>query len=1500
MELVNIIYNGLGVEAQTYSTTDERLITNSYLNVVFGDPNDYIESFIYDDDNQLLESDYLLERYSPNAAGAGNLEQYSSVTLDPKADINEKGYTRGSLNIQYNFLRNLFNSSYTNNYWIKEISTSRTELKLTSQTISDNSIQSGFDDYQAYAQSKNYYSDFYLNFGNNELIIAINVAYTEDDSGSYLLIKLYEPLPIDYDVKTTLWIVDRVAESVSYNVDIQVEADAVVDPNALRGPNFKIAINDKVGQTTPYYNYQNLFSSNVSSSFQQLMSYLDDKAITINVDYSNFSNFVHFSSAAERLNNFVYKLRLIESYNAQITAQKSLSGGGVTASGSINSLTQSIQNITEKFDNYEYYLYYNSESFAWPKSTSTKPYQLYSVTSSQAISWLGSPTTVPTGTTASVLYSASFFDTTNKDLLTNTIPQYLQDDSNNQPYVTFLNMIGQHFDNIWIYYKDVTNRYNNTNNPETGISIDMVGDALRGLGVSLYTNTNLSNDLYYSLFGVQSNGSLLPPTGSEVITNFVTSSIPSISPNQLEKEAYKRIYHNLPYLLKTKGTHRGIKALLACYGVPEDILAISEFGGTNRYQEIGIYEINNNKVDIDTTGLEISSSLLSPYTTIQYHNTDNRMDTLEVEVGFSPSNTINKEISSSLGYFNIDQYIGAPANQYSSSYNYLDALKNTYFAAYNQPHSVNEYIRLIKFYNNSLFKMIKDFVPAKADLSTGIIIKPHILERNKYARNEPTATTSSYESSVDMISISATDAPELKYTTDYTETIQSISGSVAIHHTDNYEKYTGEFGGTVITPHSNYFSQSEQSYQPGSNIAPIQVPMLATYQNVTSSVKSTRFFDLDYSSNQSVPVNLNLITQSINQGPTSQLDPYAPYAQLQDYNYSIRRSVIPRYSGSYLSGKLYNIYSPEDISYGNEPVINRYTNKLGLFTQVATSSFLPGKVNVSLAYLVDVQGGLLELNQQNTSWQDVQNIFKAGANLTIKQFDNKKYSNQKSTDGIKRIFESGYSYSPQLYFTSGQGRFYTDTKLYFQLVDDEIISNEFIARNSSSNFINGSTTNRYTGSAGNVYNLFDSIENNDSGEYTTGSVATTTWPTYSPNQTGVKSFITNFNVNTAFASINQSVTYSLNIKNGATNLGSQTIQFKSTQSAAQNSTLYLTASIGSYGVWVPGFNYSIPDPIFQPNLTFPIDVYNQLTNTYITTISSSQGLTLGTFDIYDSTTATYISSQVGIYSTSASLTGYYGLDAYYVGTTIAGTPAVNTLTSTSSFNLTTTATTIVPLNDVTFEFNYIVSDITQFTASVTPGILTVATTTVGQGGYPYATSSVPTYGPFINSITSSLTQSDIVLNQSLSGFLGYQYVPTFSSASVDYTSSLYNRYSDVNDAFNPTTGDKIIINDFSGVSQQVDVLSTNFDNITRLLHITVIPALLSNWTNDPTLISEFLLLKKNKDEQNAILTFNKINGATSYGFIIPENINPTVLANINSIQSAVQSQLLSNQADTTI
>ena len=50
----------------------------------------------------------------------------------------------------------------------------------------------------------------------------------------------------------------------------------------------------------------------------------------------------------------------------------------------------------------------------------------------------------------------------------------------------------------------------------------------------------------------------------------------------LIRRLYKRIYHNIPYLLKTKGTIAGLRALITSYGIPDTILRINEFGGKDR------------------------------------------------------------------------------------------------------------------------------------------------------------------------------------------------------------------------------------------------------------------------------------------------------------------------------------------------------------------------------------------------------------------------------------------------------------------------------------------------------------------------------------------------------------------------------------------------------------------------------------------------------------------------------------------------------------------------------------------------------------------------------------------------------------------------------------------------------------------------------------------------------------------------------------------------------
>jgi hypothetical protein len=52
---------------------------------------------------------------------------------------------------------------------------------------------------------------------------------------------------------------------------------------------------------------------------------------------------------------------------------------------------------------------------------------------------------------------------------------------------------------------------------------------------------------------------------------------------------WRRIVNNLPLLLKSKGTKRSIQALLSCYGIPQSIITINEYGGP-RLDRAPIYE----------------------------------------------------------------------------------------------------------------------------------------------------------------------------------------------------------------------------------------------------------------------------------------------------------------------------------------------------------------------------------------------------------------------------------------------------------------------------------------------------------------------------------------------------------------------------------------------------------------------------------------------------------------------------------------------------------------------------------------------------------------------------------------------------------------------------------------------------------------------------------------------------------------------------------------------
>jgi hypothetical protein len=381
----------------------------------------------------------------------------------------------------------------------------------------------------------------------------------------------------------------------------------------------------KVGIATPYQTYTSLISSSLTSSYNHLQNLLQQKGVQIDLDYTNFENFIFFSSVYQRLLNFYTKVSNLESYNSDLTLLNSITGStsqSYSVSASKATIDQQISNIIVNFDGYENYLYFQSSSYTWPKSNSVYPYTLYSTGSSQVLNWLGS-TTESSIYYGGQLYSASIYDSNNLNNLYNSTPGFIKNDPKNNPYFLFVEMMGQFFDNIWIYTNAITNKLNPDNRITQGVSKDLVADVLKSFGQKIYTNQFNSNDIYSSLIGIDPQGNLLPfpnttgtypvtGSGLEYIQNFISaSSLQALIPlTEANQRLYKRIYHVLPQLLKKKGTLESLKLIRNLYGVPSTILKFNEFGGKNGYTSR--YDYFTDKYNY-TFNNQASASIIVPW-----------------------------------------------------------------------------------------------------------------------------------------------------------------------------------------------------------------------------------------------------------------------------------------------------------------------------------------------------------------------------------------------------------------------------------------------------------------------------------------------------------------------------------------------------------------------------------------------------------------------------------------------------------------------------------------------------------------------------------------------------------------------------------------------------------------------------------------------------------------------------------------------------------------------
>lgn len=1449
---------------------DLNLIPTTPKYKTFGAKEDYIQYTIYDTQGEVLYSsdNYLNYKLPPNSSLTPEGE-YPIIEINPVKDLEDIGYISGQFITQYNFNKSVI-SGPTPILFIDEISEDRTEVRFNSTFLSTSQLTSWGEYLGSSIENNTEQINFLLNFPNNLQFLIINVAIDPNSATPTLLLKLYNPLSPDIVEKTLGWISEEIIEPYIFTVNLDSSV-ILPPPPQLKGPNFDIDLDIKQNVATKYESYSSLISSLTGSSYHRVLNYMNDNSYDLNIDYTSFDNFIHFSSAKKRLEIFYNKVKQIEDYNTDINII--LASTSILKNEETASIKLKIDEIAKNFDGFENYMYFESSSYAWPKTNNVKPYTLLSTSSLVTKNWYN----LYTG-------SAELYDENNLDHLYNVIPEYIKFDSANyQPYFNFIDMIGHYFDNIWIYITSINELYNADNNLEKGISKDIVYDALKSLGVKLY-NSKGDNEFDDYIGGINSGSTLFSNDFSAT-----SSYLNNIPKKDLLSELYKRIYHNIPLLSKTRGTKTGLQNLITTFGITSSIFEPKEFGGDFKYDRLKGHNHLAGKIHIINN--QVTGSVLSPFISLNQPVTSSALvqstDLHFVDLSFSPQHTQNNIISASIARthttFSIDDYVGDPRYLYTDSY--------TELVNENQDHTITSgsipyrldykgFFELVKYFDNSLFKMLKDFVPARANPITGISIKSPILERNKIKSYKPKVNE-------EIVYDAVYNAPIISEDRDYH--YDYIEGNKS-------KFYTGEFTGSYANINYHFESTNPNPYLHPSKSIDVNefnhTDFNITLNNVSSSI---------ISKNRSKLEDIYITSKVLKSGIE-----FTSSVELQDSYNSLLGHQRSRYEGTKLSSLTYNNYTSAsatyngDNSYGRTAVIDKNTKKIGLFTQIVENPYfgIPKRNNVVLRYLVDAEGNLTELNKKNKHWEEVQNIFKAGTTSTVALFDNQKFSNQKVTDGVKTIYNSGYSYSPILYASEN------DERLYFNYTGDSL-SKLFKISTRGGAIINALPVIYPITSGNKIFDLFSANVDILDDKYQEGNAyltsAPNTFTTYSIAESGQQLFAANFSVKVTFGSVDQSGSFTFNINkvgSGPLTNGSKTLAFTSSYQAVvePSNTAFTVCTLrgpGDSQIFTTPYETKVyrndNGNLFQ---TFPAGTkFRQITVGAGVTSNGNMFATRTVWVTNDPYTENYFASigTVKFNPNNGSPIIYElpfnSIRKFYYSFN-------NLLSQTQTFNIETLYSEFALNDGVSFEFITGSGGFNTngFVAEILPGgSLTNSLATNQTGLNPYATSSLNQF------ISGSSNNNTIILSSELSYFQNYQFVPSGSNI---IKNSLYDSFGlkngDINYVFTPKPGDVVILY-YGGVGNFIESNIASVSKINGKVNITLtttLPSALRIPSYTSSTLDKFLILSKINDENNMILNFIKPDGETSLGLIIPNDIHPDVLNNIDTITKEVKQKLI--------
>jgi cold shock CspA family protein len=191
----------------------------------------------------------------------------------------------------------------------------------------------------------------------------------------------------------------------------------------------------------------------------------------------------------------------------------------------------------------------------------------------------------------------------------------------------------------------------------------------------------------------------------------------------------------------------------------------------------------------------------------------------------------------------------------------------------------------------------------------------------------------------------------------------------------------------------------------------------------------------------------------------------------------------------------------------------------------------------------------------------------------------------------------------------------------------------------------------------------------------------------------------------------------------------------------------------------------------------------------------------------------------------------------------------------------------------------------DFTSSISQGSLTISSLTPSIG-------YVSTTCPFL--VTSSISNNELKLSSGITNLYddGYIFAPNPTNLP---SSSLYPIYGDVDYPFVIKPYDIILLYLSDGTYVEYRVLNLRIESGQLIMTLDLPLSSTTKTEIQNNSLNRFLILTRIQDETNAYVIYNKRPGKTSYGFIIPDNLSPEVLANIDTITKEVKQKLLNEQ-----